>query len=187
MLTASDPNVTVTNVYFPQDRQIQVHASRVRPCPHGFLAGFYWYGGQRLGPGHPPRWVEQLLQSETDLDKPGEKSKENVKNSVKDVTNDLEPDNTSELNSDSEPDNDSEPHNNLESHNDMELNNNSEANDVESGDLSSDIADSDVDSHQDNRYSPGDNSRIAPRSTRRCLPRRYQSDYVCYLLGTSKI
>ena len=36
-----DPDVTVVRVYQPQQGQIQVHQSRVSPCPPGFPAGFY--------------------------------------------------------------------------------------------------------------------------------------------------
>ena len=29
--------------------------THVKPCPDGFLAGYYWYGNKRKGPGRPPR------------------------------------------------------------------------------------------------------------------------------------
>ena len=54
VLEAKEPDVTVVNVYFPQDRSIQVHASRVRPCPPNFPAGFYWYGGRDVGQDDHP-------------------------------------------------------------------------------------------------------------------------------------
>ena len=57
-----DPDVTVVKVYAPQEGQIQVHQSRVSPCPPGFPAGFFWYGGKRSSPGRPPKWVDKLLQ-----------------------------------------------------------------------------------------------------------------------------
>ena len=56
-----DPDITVMKVYSPQDGQIQVHQSRVVPCPHEFPAGFYWYGSRRSGPGRTPKWVDKLL------------------------------------------------------------------------------------------------------------------------------
>ena len=73
IVSVSEPDVTVSNIYFPQDKYIQVHATRVRPCPPDLPAGFFWYGGKRLGPGHPPQWVEQLLQSGTSFIPRGEK------------------------------------------------------------------------------------------------------------------
>ena len=60
-----DPDVTVVKVYVPQDGQIQVHQSRVSPCPPGFPAGFFWYGGKRSNPGRPCKWVDKLLQDAT--------------------------------------------------------------------------------------------------------------------------
>ena len=67
-----EPNVTATNVYFPDDKPIRVHQSRVCPCPVEFPAGYYWYGGKRQGIGQPPRWIEQLTTAtpakETDED-----------------------------------------------------------------------------------------------------------------------
>ena len=63
MSSLDDPNITVSNVYFPGDDPIQVHQSRVTRCPDQFPAGFYWYGNKRRGPGHPPKWVAHLLES----------------------------------------------------------------------------------------------------------------------------
>ena len=40
-------NVTAVKVYFPREDPIQVHQLRVKPCPPGFTAGFYWYGTKR--------------------------------------------------------------------------------------------------------------------------------------------
>ena len=51
----------MTKVYFPQDKEIRVHLSRVKLCPPNFPAGFYWYGGKKRGPGHSPKWVEQMM------------------------------------------------------------------------------------------------------------------------------
>ena len=57
-----EPDITVVKVYRPQDGQIQIHLTRVTPCPLNFLAGFYWYDDKRHGPGRPPKWVDRLLQ-----------------------------------------------------------------------------------------------------------------------------
>ena len=62
VVTRSDPDVTVTKVYHPQEGNIQVHQSRVNPCPPGFPAGYYWYGARRHSPGRPPKWIKQLLE-----------------------------------------------------------------------------------------------------------------------------
>ena len=58
----ADPDLTVVNIYSPQDGQIHIHQSRVAPCPTELPGGFYWYGDRRARPGRPPRWVDQLLQ-----------------------------------------------------------------------------------------------------------------------------
>ena len=60
----NDTNITATKVYFPLEDSIHVHQNRVKPCPVGFTPGYYWYGGRRRGPGHPPRWVEAVLAGE---------------------------------------------------------------------------------------------------------------------------
>ena len=56
-----DPDVTVTKSYFPQETPIQVHQSRVCPCPLDFPEGCYWYGGSQRSDGLP-QWVETLLE-----------------------------------------------------------------------------------------------------------------------------
>ncbi len=61
-------DVTVVKVYFPDHGQIQVHQSRVAPCPEGFPAGYYWYGPKRHSPGRPPKWVQSLLSSANQLE-----------------------------------------------------------------------------------------------------------------------
>ena len=61
VLTLDDPDITVVKVYYPQDGQIQIHQSRVKPCPD-FPAGFHWYGSHRRGPGRPPKWVDKDLK-----------------------------------------------------------------------------------------------------------------------------
>ena len=42
----------------------------IGPCPVNFPAGFYWYGVRwfQKGPGHPPLWVDKLLQSKQQLE-----------------------------------------------------------------------------------------------------------------------
>ena len=68
-MSRDDPDVTVTKLYFPDDPKIQVHQSRVQPCPPSFLRSFYWYGKRKSGPGRPPKWVkERLKQIEDTLD-----------------------------------------------------------------------------------------------------------------------
>ena len=66
--SVSDPDVLLTKVYFPQDRDIHVHQSRVKVCPPQFPAGFFWYGGRRRGPGRPPRWVSEMLDTHVPAD-----------------------------------------------------------------------------------------------------------------------
>ena len=53
--------VLIVKVYYPQDKQITVHQSRVKYCPAAFPAGFYWYGGRQKGLGNVPQWVQNLL------------------------------------------------------------------------------------------------------------------------------
>ena len=64
-VTAADnTNITALKVYFPKEDCIRVHQNRVKPCPEGFMAGYYWYGNKRKGPGRPPKWVETALGDE---------------------------------------------------------------------------------------------------------------------------
>ena len=56
------PDVTIVKIHFSDDPQIQVHQSRVQPCPSSFPRGFYWYGGKRSRPGRPPRWIEKRIE-----------------------------------------------------------------------------------------------------------------------------
>jgi len=74
----SDPDLTVTKLYSPQEGVIKVHQSRVCPCPIQFPPGYYWYGGKRKGPGRPPKWVDRLLagQLTKDQDQPTEQQRE---------------------------------------------------------------------------------------------------------------
>ena len=57
--------VVAVKVYFPQEGSIQVHAQRVTKCPVNFPSGYYWYGNRRKGPGRPPKWLDQLMTSQT--------------------------------------------------------------------------------------------------------------------------
>ena len=61
VLSQDDPDITVVKVYRPQDGQIQIHQSRVKPCPN-FPAGFFWCGARRHGPGRPPKWIDEVLR-----------------------------------------------------------------------------------------------------------------------------
>ena len=63
VVSRQDPDITVSNVYFPNDTHIKVHQNRVSHCPKEFPAGYYWYGGKRKGTGAPPMWVDKLLNS----------------------------------------------------------------------------------------------------------------------------
>ena len=62
IVARDDPDVTVKKVYFPDDPQIQIHLSRVQPCPSSFPQGFFWYGRKRSGPGRPPKWIKKQLE-----------------------------------------------------------------------------------------------------------------------------
>ena len=61
---------------FPLKKNIQVHQTRVQPCPMNFSAGYYWYGSKKAGLGRPPKWVDRLMatdepvvnQDDNDLD-----------------------------------------------------------------------------------------------------------------------
>ena len=53
VIACDDPDITVVKVYFPQDKSIQVHQSRVTPCPEDMSAGYYWYGRKKQ-PWSPP-------------------------------------------------------------------------------------------------------------------------------------
>ena len=43
---------------------IQVHLTRVAPCPPHLPVGFYWCGPKRKSPDSPPKWVEALMCAE---------------------------------------------------------------------------------------------------------------------------
>ena len=65
IVSCNETNVTAVKVYFPGEQQIKVHQNRIKPCPDGFPAGYYWYGSRRVGPGRPPKWVEKVLSSKS--------------------------------------------------------------------------------------------------------------------------
>jgi len=62
-VAVKDPDITVAKIYFPQEKQIMVHQSRVKCCPTNFPARFYWYSNNQRGQGKMPTWVEDLLAS----------------------------------------------------------------------------------------------------------------------------
>ena len=63
IIKREDPNLTLTNVYFPQEPGMVVHQLRVCPCPDLLPSGFYWYGSKRRNPGRTPPWLSRLLSS----------------------------------------------------------------------------------------------------------------------------
>ena len=68
-MSTHGPDITAVKVCFSQDGPIQVHQTRVTPCPSEFPAGYYWYGGKRSGPGRPPKWVDKLMRSDNQEDR----------------------------------------------------------------------------------------------------------------------
>ena len=58
-----DPDIIVVKVYFPEEGPLQVHQSRVCPCPPALPVRFYWYGGTRKSSGRVPVWVTKLLHN----------------------------------------------------------------------------------------------------------------------------
>ena len=66
-----DPDITLCKVYFPEEKSIQVHQTRIQPCPMNFPAGYYWYGSRRVGPGRPPKWVDRLMATDRLTVNPG--------------------------------------------------------------------------------------------------------------------
>ena len=68
VISREDPDLTVTNVYFPGDAPIKIHQNRVSHCPKEFPAGYFWYGDKRKGTGKPLRWVEELLSGREEGD-----------------------------------------------------------------------------------------------------------------------
>ena len=44
---------------------IRVHLQRVTRCPPDFPAGCFWYGDRRSGPGRPPKWIDDFVNTNT--------------------------------------------------------------------------------------------------------------------------
>ena len=63
IVAKDETNITATRVYFPDEKSIKIHQSRVQMCTFNFPAGYYWYGKKQTSPGRPPKWVEQLLST----------------------------------------------------------------------------------------------------------------------------
>ena len=68
---ATEPDLTVTKQFFPEEGIIQIHQLHVCPCRQ-LPVGFYWYGGTRHSAGGVPRWVEKLTQNDTLCKEPTE-------------------------------------------------------------------------------------------------------------------
>ena len=64
LITMTDTDVTAVKIYFPEDGSIKVHQEWVTTCPLNFLAGCYWHGVGKQGPGHLPRWFKHTLCEE---------------------------------------------------------------------------------------------------------------------------
>ena len=64
VIEKKDPDITLCKVYFPEEKSIQVHQTRIQPCPMNFPAGYYWYGSGRAGPGRPPKWLDHLIATD---------------------------------------------------------------------------------------------------------------------------
>ena len=60
VIRKNDPDLCVSEVYFPDRSTIQVHQSRVCKCPLLLPPGFYWYGGRRKNIEKIPQWLQQL-------------------------------------------------------------------------------------------------------------------------------
>ena len=85
VITVNDTNLTATKVYFSREDTIKVHRVRAKPCPEGFMAGYYWYGNKRKGPGRPPKWVENALDDTSDC---GQESEEDRLHTHKEESDD---------------------------------------------------------------------------------------------------
>ena len=64
VISINEPDITVQKVYPTRPGQIQIHQSRVTPCPDDLPPGYYWYGRKHCCPGNPPHWVEHLAQQD---------------------------------------------------------------------------------------------------------------------------
>ena len=63
VIERKDPNITLRNVYFPEEPTMLVHQLRVCPCPDLLSAGFYWYGSKCHSAGRVPGWLNLFLES----------------------------------------------------------------------------------------------------------------------------
>jgi len=70
----NSPDISVLKVYYPQDKQITVHQSRVKYCPAAFPASFYWYGGRQKGSEQLPEDVDNGTASQHAIDDEPNKS-----------------------------------------------------------------------------------------------------------------
>ena len=78
VITVNDTNLTAVKVQFPREDAIKVHTDRAKPCPEEFIAGYYWYGNTRKGPGWPPKWVENVLAGTPDCGKESEQDRDRL-------------------------------------------------------------------------------------------------------------
>ena len=62
------PDLTAVKVYFPQEKTIRIHRSRVQSLPTTFPAGYYYYGSNQHGPGHYPKWIDGVLGDDQSAD-----------------------------------------------------------------------------------------------------------------------
>ena len=89
-----DPDVTATKVYFPHERQIQVHQQRVTSCPPALVTGYYWYGPKKYSDGKVPQWVEKLMKADESGVQVGDADELDDEEAISmKVTEDEEPDN----------------------------------------------------------------------------------------------
>ena len=60
--------VTAERVYGNSVKDpIRVHLQRVTRCPPAFPAGCFWYGDQCNGPGRPPKWIDDFVNTNTKI------------------------------------------------------------------------------------------------------------------------
>ena len=85
VIKINKPDVTIEKIYMyrSQDGSIQIHTSRVTPCPDEFPAGYFWYGSHRHSPGHPPQLVDRLEEERTPDKRPSESEKLNQSESAR--------------------------------------------------------------------------------------------------------
>ena len=66
VVSVDEPEITVQKVYPTQPGQIQVHQSRVTPCPDNLPPGYYWYGRKHCCLARYPVGLKHSLgQSQT--------------------------------------------------------------------------------------------------------------------------